>query len=219
MSHSYRVLLSFAALVLYAFAVLAGQNAATIKGSIQSVNAATHRVQVTTDDGKPLTLHVGEQATLKRSGKTVSLDQFKPGMHVEATYVRRDGENRITSMTAQPVSAAQVRGEIRDALRAVKDYSFQQKDVYRQRLQRVMRQADDRIAVLQEEAAQGSAQAQREAARQVKQLRRLRDRAQVQLERVESATPAAWNELKTGISSALEDLGNAFENAGKQLRR
>ncbi len=121
-------------------------------------------------------------------------------------------------MTANPVSAADVRNSIRDALQSAKTYAYQHKDVYRRRLDHVLHQADDRIAQLEDQAAHASAAARKELEPQIRELRRLRDRAQTQVERVQRATPQAWDNLKTGVGSACKTSVAPFEQAGKHLR-
>ncbi len=196
----------------------AAQNTETVHGYLRAVNAAAHRVEVTTDQGKEVTLDVGNNARLERDGKQASLDSFRKGMRVKVSYEHRGNKDQVTSMTAAPVSTADVRQQIRDTLRSAKTFTFQQKDEYRKRLEGVMHQADDRIAQLEDQAAQAGAEARKKYDKQIRQLRRLRDRAQTQIERVQSATPQVWDDLRSGVGTALEDLGRAFEQAGKHLR-
>lgn len=219
MKRSACAMLALPVLAVLASAVLAAQNPeTTVKGHIRAVNPSTHRLEVATDEGKDVTLHIGEAARLERNGKAAPLDAFKKGMRVKVTFAPRDGENRVVAMTAEPVTADEVRNDIRDTLKAAKTYTFEHKDVYRKRLEHVMHEADDRIEQLQDQAAQAGAAAHKEYDKQIRELRRLRERAQTQIERVQAATPQTWQDLKSGVGSVLEDLGRAFEQAGKQIR-
>jgi hypothetical protein len=190
----------------------------TIKGSIQDVRAAAHQVVVTDEQGKEWVLHVNEQSKLERHGRKVGLDQFKPGTHVQVALVAHDGENRVVSMSPAPVSTAEVQKEVRDTLQAAKSYTFAEKDKYSRRLQGVVGQVDDRIDHLKHQAARASAEAKKEYEAQIQHLSGVRDKLQAQAERVKSATPQAWDDLKAGVGSALEDLHKAFEKMGKHFR-
>jgi hypothetical protein len=199
-------------------AVSAAENLETVKGRIREVSSSAHRVKIATEGGRILSLRVDQRSKLAWQGKAASLDEFKKGMRVRVTFEPRDGEKRVVSMTSAAVSAEEVRKEIRDALEAAKAYTFQQKEEYRKRLNRVLERTDERIAELQDQAARAGAEAKKQYAEQIEQLRHLRDKARKQAERVKSATPKAWEDLKSGIGSAFEDLRKAFEKAGKRFR-
>jgi hypothetical protein len=211
MKHYRCAILSFAALAALVPAAPAADKPQTVKGRVEEVSASAHRLKVLTDEGKELALRVDGRSKLEQEGRAVALDEFKKGTRVQVTFEPRGGENRVVSLATAPVSAAELREEIREALRAAKSYSFRQKDAYRKRLERVLARADDRIAHLQAEAERAGARAQKKYARQIKELRRLRDRAAKRAERVKSATPSAWEDLKSGVSAALEDLRKALE--------
>ncbi len=209
--------LSFAALAMLVPAVLAAENQETTKGRIQEVRPSAHQVTITTDGGKELTLRVDDRSRLEQQGHKVALDQFKKGMQVRVTYATGAGEKRVVSLTPV-VSGKEVEKNIGKALQSIKSYTFQQKDEYRKKLQGVMEQADERIAELQRKADRAGAEAKQQYAEQIQHLRRLRDKAHTQLERVNSATPQAWDDLKSGVGSALDDLRKAFEKAADKFR-
>ncbi len=190
----------------------------TVQGSIQDVRAAAHQVTVKDADGKEWVFRVNDRSKLERRGRPVGLDQLAPGMNVQVTYATQDGENQVVSMTSAPVSGAELRKDVQDTLRAAKSYSFEQKDKYSQRLQGVLERVDDRLHYLQREAAREGGEAKRKLEPQIEKLRGVRDKLQSQAERVKSATPQAWDELKAGVHSALEDLHNAFEKVGQTFK-
>lgn len=113
----------------------------------------------------------------------------------------------------QPVTADDVGQQVRQTLQAVKNYSFEQKDEYQKRLQAVLPKLDQRIDNLKRQAEQASGQAKEEYRKQIPRLQKLRARVQDQLARVQSATPGAWQDIKTGVGAAVEDLQKAFESA------
>jgi len=213
--HRYRVLL-LATWTVFASAALAADNRRTVKGYIRDVNAPAHQLTVATDDDKDLTFRVDDRSKLERNGRPVALDDFKKGMRVKVAFEPSGGENRVVSMTPATVTTEEVRKEIREALQAAKSYTYQQKDEYRKRLNRVLERTNERIEQLQARAEKSDAK--KEYSEQIEKLRRLRARLEARLERVKSATPGAWDDLKAGVSSALQDLGKAFEKAGDRYR-
>ncbi len=169
-------------------------------------------------DDKDWVFRVNDRSSLERRGRPAALDQLTPGMHVQVTFASRDGENQVVSLTTAPVSGAELQKDVRDTLQAAKSYSFEQKDRYGRRLQGVLERVDDRLHQMQREAAREGAEAKQKLQPQIGKLRGLRDRLQARAERVKSATPQAWDELKAGVHSALEDLHNAFEKVGQTLK-
>ncbi len=207
-----------AVLAVLAAATPAAENREKVEGRIREVRPSAHQLLLQTREGKELTLQVDNRSRVEQNGREVGLDQLRAGTRVQVAFESRDGENRVVSLKAVPVSAEDVRKEIREAFQAAKAYSFQQKDDYRKKLQSVLDDVNARIDDLQHQAAQAEGEARKQYSRQIEQLRRLRDRVQDQAERVKSATPGAWEEIKSGVGSALEDLRKAFERAGEHFR-
>jgi predicted nuclease with TOPRIM domain len=217
--HRFIVLsLAAAAAALPASAARAADEQKAVKGPIQEVRAAAHQLVVKGADGKEWVFRVNDRSKLERRGRPVGLDQLAPGMHVQVTFAAQDGENQVVSMTSAPVSGAELRKDVQDTLRAAKSYSFEQKDRYSQRLPGVLKRVDDRLHYLQREAAREGEEAMQKLEPQIEKLRGVRDKLQSQAERVKSATPQAWDELKAGVHSALEDLHNAFEKVGQTFK-
>jgi hypothetical protein len=217
MIHFHNAALTWAVLAWLVPAAPAADNE-TVKGRIQEVRASAHRLTVTTEQGKELTLRVDENSRLEKHGRRIDLDQLHDGMRVQATYEARGGENHLVSLTTVPVRVEDLKKEIHEALRDAKAYTFQHKDEYRQRLQGILGQLDEQIDQLEQQMSQAGSQARKEFNEQLPKLRRLRDRVQAQAERVKAASPQAWEDIKAGVGAALEDLGQAFQKAGERFR-
>jgi hypothetical protein len=159
-----------------------------------------------------------DRSKLEVQGQEANLNQLKKGMRVRVTFEPQDGQNRIVSLTPITLSAQELQRKVQDTLGAIKSYTYQHKDEYREKLQGVLDEINDRISQLQDQAAQAGAQAKERYAPQIEQLRQLRDKAQAQVERIKAATPGAWEDLKAGVSAAFEDLRKAFEKAGEHFR-
>lgn len=198
--------------------MLTAQTAEVVRGRIIEVREASRQVVVQSGDDKQKVFHVPEKATLEYEGKAVKLGDFRKDMDVRVAFETRAGRNEVVSMTTNTVTGQDIENEIRDALRAVKTYTFEQRGEYRERLRRVADRAEDRIKVLQDQASRAGAEAQKKYAKQIEELRQARDRAMAQADRARSATAEAWEELKTGTGKALEELRDAFRRAVDRVR-
>src|SRR5215218_507342 len=69
-------------------------------------------------------------------------------------------------------SSEDLKREVSEAVRAAKDYTYQQKDEYRKRLDRLAGRLDDRIAELQIKAREAKGEAKTQLDQSVEDLRR-----------------------------------------------
>ena len=115
--------------------------------------------------------------------------------------------------SGKPVTAEDVDRQTREALQSAKSYSYEQKDEYQKRLQGVLQKLNDQIDELKRQAEQASGKARQQYQEELVRLEKLRIKAREQLARVRSATPGAWEDIKAGVSAAVEDLHNAYERA------
>jgi hypothetical protein len=193
--------------------------AVTVTGRIAQLQPDEHQVKVTTTDGKTLTLVLDNRSKVQRHQQEAKLSQFREGERVRVTYEPQPQGNRVVSLTAAPMTAAEVSREFREALKAAKTYTFEQKDEYAKRLRPVLRDLDDRIKELKAQASQAGEEARKRLEPQIAQLRQQRQVVEQKLEKIKAATPAAWEEIKSGISSAVSDLQKAFERASSQFSK
>jgi BMFP domain-containing protein YqiC len=117
------------------------------------------------------------------------------------------------------VSSADVARHMRETLRTAKQYSYEQKDEYQKKLQTALDKMNHKIDVLNRKAEEGGEQVRAEARKKLAQLKPLRDKAQKELHRVKKATPGAWDDVKQGVSNALDDLTTAFEQASAHFKK
>ena len=68
------------------------------------------------------------------------------------------------------------------------------------------------------QAEQAGAEAKTRLQPQIDELRRKSEVVQKQLDKVKAASPAVWNDIKTGLHKALEELQDAFEKARERLK-
>lgn len=120
--------------------------------------------------------------------------------------------------TANPETVDSVKQKVKEALQAAKNYTYDHKDEYAQKLQNVVDDVNAKIADLKARAEKAGAEAQAQLQPQIDELRQKGREVQRQLDKVQAATPAAWSEIKTRVSKALEDLQDAFEKAKEKFK-
>lgn len=189
----------------------------TIRGRVKELQPP-ERLTVETSQGELVKLHVGKDATLRYEGQPADLRRFTLGTSVRVTYEPRDGAGRAIEITHGSVSAAQVKQDVNDALRSVKDYTYQQKDEYERKLQGVLRQLDDQVQDLNERAAQASGTAKEQLSKSAADLNARAEVVRQRLQRVRSASADAWQDLRAGVHSAFEELRDAFERASTHFK-
>lgn len=183
----------------------------TIRGSVTRADTATGDVAVQTPDGKTVVLHVSEGTTVEVDGKAAKLADLTPGQRVRVTYRVADGRNQVVALTARKTTGKDVAREAREALQAAKQYTFQQKGEYEKRLRRVVDDLDDRIDDLEQRDRESTADARKNLDRQVVEMKQKREALSERLERVKAAAPAAWEDLKSGVQKAIDDLQRALD--------
>ena len=116
-------------------------------------------------------------------------------------------------------TAENVARQFRKAMEAAKSYSYEKKDEYQKKLQASLDRIDRQIEVWKEKADEAKGKSKKEYKQKVADLKRLRARAQTQLKRVKKATPGAWEDVKSGVSSAMSNLRQAFEKAASHFQK
>jgi hypothetical protein len=188
------------------------------RGKVTAVRPEAGQLTLRTLRGQELTLHVDQRSRLRQDDRDLRLNELKEGMQVRVTYRHADGKNHLVALSEGTPSAEAVRKEVREALDAIKSYTLQQKEEYARKLSEMLDDLNERIDDLKERAEAAGAQAKKEYAPQLQELQRKRDEVSRRLERVRQATPGAWEEIKQGVSSAVEDLQKALERAGSRLQ-
>src|SRR5262249_31401609 len=116
------------------------------------------------------------------------------------------------------VTTADIKTKVKEALEAAKNYSYDRKDEYAQKLQNVADDLNKKIAELKIQAEQAGAEAKARLQPQIDELRKKSEVVQQRLRKGKEASPAVWNDIKAGASKALEELQDAFEKARERLK-
>ncbi|HLJ96240.1 MAG TPA: hypothetical protein VKU02_23905 [Gemmataceae bacterium] len=192
--------------------------AVTVTGHILRARPAEGRLVVQTTDGKEMELRLDPQSELKLHQQRASVSQLKAGDRVRVTYRPVDGNNRVVSLEDAPVTAEELRREMHTVFETAKAYSFHQKEEYQRKLEPVLRDLDDRIEHLKQQAKGVGREARKRSDEAIQELQRERDAVRQQLARVRAAAPGAWEEVKAGMGVAWEDLRKAFQRAHDRLK-
>jgi hypothetical protein len=201
---------AFAFVTLAPFA-RAADEPTIVRGSIEQVDAAAGRVTVRTGDGKTLTLQITKGTTVDVDGHTAKPTDLMTGQRVRVTYRVTDGRNEVVTLTGRKTTGQDVAREAREALEAAGRYTYQQKEQYAKRLRQVVEDLDDQIADLEQRTQKATADAKIKLDRQLKELKQKRAVVNERLEKVKAAGADAWDDLKSGIRSAIEDLQRALD--------
>lgn len=182
----------------------------TIRGRVTARDATAGSLTVKTGEGKDVALAVTPDTRLEAEGKPIPLAQFKEGQRVRATYEATGGVNRLVSL--RPTAAGnKVSQELGEAVRAVKDYAYKSKEEYQRKMRDALERVDDRIDELEDRAREGGAEARARVRDQVQELKQKRTELSNRLEKGRPATEDAWNEVKSGVSRAADDLQRALD--------
>src|SRR5205823_8750833 len=106
------------------------------------------------------------------NGAPAKLTDFKPGTPVLVTYEVRSGRNHVVSATAHPETLDSVKKKVQEALQSAKNYTYDHKDEYAQKLQGVVDDVNAKIADLKTRAEKAGAEAKERLEPQIEELRR-----------------------------------------------
>jgi hypothetical protein len=184
-----------------------------VRGQITQVRPEANQVIVRTRKGEELRLTVDERSQFQQQKQAARLGDFKEGMRVRVTYDPREGGNYLVSMSEPRITLEGVQQKVTDAVNAARNYAYENRGEYRQKLEAVVQGLDERIDQLEDQIQSGSAEFRRQHAAEIEDLRRKRDAVQAKLDHIQDAAPGAWDDLKAGIGAAVNDIQNALDRA------
>lgn len=183
---------------------------AVVRGSVVKADATAKQITIRPADGKDVTLAAAAASRLEVGGKPATLDQFKDGQRVRATYAEKGGTKEIVLLKPAVTTDEQLGKEVKQALAAAKSYTFQQKDKYEAELREAADGVDDRIDQLEADAKDAGAEAKKKIQARIAELRKRRGALNDRLSKVGAATADAWDEFKAGVGDAGSELEKAI---------
>jgi chromosome segregation ATPase len=123
------------------------------------------------------------------------------------------GEKEQTQSKPATVSKEEVKKEAKEAYDATKAYTQEQMQAFRDQTETRLAQYKKEIDQLQAKAEILGGDAKAKAEQQMTALRQKRDEVSEKLKELSSSSGNAWEQVKSGIDAAMEDLGNAYKKA------
>ena len=123
------------------------------------------------------------------------------------------GENEQTQSKPAAVSKEDVKKEAKEAYDATKAYTQEQMQAFHEQTETRLAEYKKEIDQLQANAEKLGGDAKAKAEEGLTALRQKRDEVSEKLKDLSSSSGDAWEQLKSGIDAAMDDLGNAYKKA------
>ena len=107
--------------------------------------------------------------------------------------------------------------ETQEAVTATKDYTIQQKDAFQRKVQTELDEMQGRITRLRGQVKHASAEAEGDIQKAIVELEKKKDLAQKKVEDIHSATASSWEQVKSKMAAAMDDLRDSFTRARSHL--
>ena len=111
------------------------------------------------------------------------------------------------------VSSEDVKRETGEALETTKTYLAQQKEKYQKDAESTLNDLNDKIKGLQSKAEQAGTDTKAKYNEIIEGLRKKQEEAQNKLNDLKSKSADAWEDVKSGMDAALENLKNSYNDA------
>jgi len=129
------------------------------------------------------------------------------------------GEKDQAQSKPATVSKEDVKKEAKEAYNATKAFTQEQMQAFGKQIETKLNEYGEKIDQLQAKAEKLGGDAKTKAEQQLTALRQKRDEASEKLKRLGSSSGDAWEQLKSGIDAAMEDLGNAYKKAAAEFSK
>ena len=123
------------------------------------------------------------------------------------------GDNEQTQSKPAAVTKEDVKKEAKEAYDTTKAYTQEQMQAFREQTEARLAEYEQEIDQLQAKAENLGGDAKAKAEQQLTALHQKRDEVSEKLKELSSSSGTAWEQLKSGIDAAMEDLGNAYKKA------
>jgi polyhydroxyalkanoate synthesis regulator phasin len=129
------------------------------------------------------------------------------------------GEKEQTQSNPETVSKEEVMKESNEAYDATKAYTQEQMQAFWEKTETRLVEYKTEIDQLQAKVETLEGDAKAKAEQQLTALRQKRDEVSEKLKDLSSSSGHAWEQLKSGIDAAMEDLGNACKKAAAEFSK
>ena len=129
------------------------------------------------------------------------------------------GEKEQSQSKPPTVSKEDVKEEVKEAYDATKAYTQEQAQAFREETETRLVEYREKIDQLEEKAEELGGDAKAKAEQQLTALRQKRHEVSEKVKELGSSSGNAWEQLKSGIDAAMEDLGNAYKKAAAEFSK
>jgi predicted small lipoprotein YifL len=129
------------------------------------------------------------------------------------------GEKEPTQSKPATVSKEDVKKEAKEAYDATKAYTQEQMQAFREQTETRLAEYKKKIDQLKAKAEKLGGDAKAKAEQELAALLQKRDEVSEKLKELSSSGGNAWEQLKSGINAAMEDLGNAYKKAAAEFSK
>jgi hypothetical protein len=129
------------------------------------------------------------------------------------------GDNEQTQNKPAAVTKEDVKKEATEAYDTAKAYTQEQMQAFREQTEARLVEYEKDIDQLQAKAEKLEGDAKAKAEQQLTALRQKRDAVSEKLKELSSSSANAWEQIKSGIDAAMEDLGNAYKKAAAEFSK
>lgn len=112
-----------------------------------------------------------------------------------------------------PTATERLTKEAREAIDATKSYTAQQKEAFQRKAQAELTALQKQIAALQSRVGEASAATRADLQASIADLEKKKEGARKKMDELRSATDAKWADVKSGVSSALDEVQAAYRKA------
>ena len=129
------------------------------------------------------------------------------------------GDNEQTQSKPAAVTKEDVKKEAKEAYDTTKTYTQEQMQAFREQTAARLAEYEKDIDQLQAKAEKMGGDAKAKAEQQLTALRQKRDAVSEKMKALGSSSAGAWEQIKSGIEAALEDLGNTYKKVAAEFSK
>jgi cell division septum initiation protein DivIVA len=129
------------------------------------------------------------------------------------------GEKDQTQSKSATVSKEDVKQKTRQAYSAAKGYTQEQVQAFREQTENKLTEYKKKIDQLQAKAEELGGDAKAKAEQQLAVVRQKRDNVSEKLKDLSSSGGNAWEQIKSGVDTAMDDLASAYKNAAAEFSK
>ena len=129
------------------------------------------------------------------------------------------GENEQSQSKPATVSKEDVKKQAKEAYEATKVYTQEQMQAFREQTEARLAEYEKDIDQLQAKVEKLEGDAKARAEQQLTALRQKRDAVSEKMKELGSSSAGAWEQIKSGIEAALEDLGNTYKKVAAEFSK